>query len=200
MGDSMHTQRALSVQILAAGGDYVWIAKDNQPTLRDDIAQVFAPSQPTPEGGIIPPETESVRVVTKGHGRREIRTMTVSRALHGYSDWPGINQVFELERQEASPRTLLSLIRSYWGIENGLHHRRDVTFREDATRLTHGTAGRVMATLNSLIIGLLRYRGYTNLAQARRIFDADPTLGIRLVSTIQRSLVDFRKALIRRQF
>lgn len=99
MGDAMHTQRALSVQILAAGGDYVWIAKDNQPTLRDDIAQIFAPSEPTPDRGRFPSEGESVRVVTKDHGRREIRTMTVSSALHGYSDWPGIDQVFKLERQ-----------------------------------------------------------------------------------------------------
>ena len=137
--------------------------------------------------------------------------MTVSSALQGYSDWPEIDQVFKLERQrdllaegkvtrevvygltslsrtQTDPRTLLSLTRTYWGIENGLHHRRDVTFAEDATRLTQGSAGRVIAILNNLIIGLLRYCGYTNLAQARRIFDADPTLGIHLVTTVPRRL------------
>ena len=31
-GDAMHTQRQLSIQIVAAGGDFVWIVKDNQPT------------------------------------------------------------------------------------------------------------------------------------------------------------------------
>jgi predicted transposase YbfD/YdcC len=211
MGDAMHTQRALSLQILAAGGDYVWIAKDNQPTLRDDIAQVFAPSDPTPEGGRFASEGESVRVVTKGHGRREIRTMTVSSLLKGYCDWPGMEQVFQLERQrdllaegkvtrevvygltslsraQAGPRTLLAFTRTYWGIENGLHHRRDVTFKEDATRLTQGSAGRVMAILNTLVIGLLRYLGYTNIAQARRFYDADPSLAIRLVTTVPRRL------------
>jgi len=49
-----------------------------------------------------------------------------------------------------------------------LHYRRDVTFHEDATRLTRGHAGRVMATLNNLVIGLLRHAGATNLAAARR--------------------------------
>ena len=39
--DALHTQRALSVQILAAGGEYVWQVKENQPTLRADIAELF---------------------------------------------------------------------------------------------------------------------------------------------------------------
>ena len=58
-------------------------------------------------------------------------------------------------------------------MENGLHYRRDVTFHEDATRLTQGSAGHVMATLNNMVIGLMRLAGYTNLAAARRFCDAD---------------------------
>ena len=27
MGDALHTQRAVSLQIVAAGGDYIWLAK-----------------------------------------------------------------------------------------------------------------------------------------------------------------------------
>ena len=211
MGDALHTQRAQSVQILAAGGDYLWIAKDNQPTLHDDIVQVFAPSVPTPEGGIVPRDDETVRVVTKAHGRVETRTITVSSALTGYLDWPGTQQVFKLERhrtilatgkvtaetvygltslsrRRARPHTLLNFIRSYWGIENGLHHRRDVTFAEDATRLTQGAAGRIMATINNLVIGLLRYGGSTNIARMRRICDADPSVAIQLITTVPRRL------------
>ena len=51
MGDAMHTQRTASVQIRDAGGDYVWLAKDNQPTLHADIATLFAPPEPTVLGG-----------------------------------------------------------------------------------------------------------------------------------------------------
>jgi predicted transposase YbfD/YdcC len=47
------------------------------------------------------------------------------------------------------------LIRSYWGIENGLHYRRDVTLHEDHTRITKANPARVMACLNNLIIALL---------------------------------------------
>jgi len=36
-GDAMFTQRRLSEQIVRAGGDYLWMVKDNQPTLREAI-------------------------------------------------------------------------------------------------------------------------------------------------------------------
>ncbi len=49
--DAMHTQRALSVQILEAGGDYLWLAKDNQPTLREEIEDLFKADRRTVEGG-----------------------------------------------------------------------------------------------------------------------------------------------------
>ena len=46
--DALLTQRALAAQIVAGGGDYVMIAKGNQPTLKADIATVFR-SPPPPE-------------------------------------------------------------------------------------------------------------------------------------------------------
>lgn len=206
MGDALHTQRALSTQILDAGGDYIWLVKDNQPTLHHDIAAVFAPQSPTVLGGVVPTDCQTARTVTKGHGRRETRQITVSHSLKGYSDWPGLDQVFQIERERvelktgkishetvqgltslsptrARARRLLDLVRAYWGIENGLHHRRDVTFHEDATRQTRGNAGRVMAILNNLLISLLRWSGHTNLAEARRRHDANLDRSLHLVVT-----------------
>jgi hypothetical protein len=40
--DALLTQRQLAAQIVAEGGDYVMLAKGNQPTLEQDIATVFA--------------------------------------------------------------------------------------------------------------------------------------------------------------
>ncbi len=204
-GDALHTQRGVSAQILAAGGAYLWFAKENQPTLRADIDELFTGDDRTVEGGRLPHDFRTARQVDKGHGRREVRQITTSAELTGYSDWPGLQQVFRLERQrlevtrgkeqrevvygltsltpaEASPARLLTLTRAYWGVENGLHYRRDVTFREDATRLTQGRAGHVMASLNNLVIGLLRFAGFTNLAAARRLCDADLTAALALLS------------------
>lgn len=46
--DALLTQRRLAAQIVAGGGDYVMLAKGNQPTLEADIATVF--SSPPPRG------------------------------------------------------------------------------------------------------------------------------------------------------
>jgi predicted transposase YbfD/YdcC len=113
-------------------------------------------------------------------------------------DWPYLEQVFKLERHfvshktgeiheqieygfsslsrdEIAPAKLLEMTRSYWGIENGLHYRRDVTLREDYTRLTKGSAGQAMACLNNLILGiLLSKKKYRTIPTARRYFSAHP--------------------------
>ena len=50
MGDAMHTQREVSIQIVEAGGDYLWLAKGNQPQIEEDIRLWFEPD-PTPIPG-----------------------------------------------------------------------------------------------------------------------------------------------------
>lgn len=209
-GDAMHTQRTLSAQIVAAGGAYLWIAKDNQPTLRSEIADLFEIDERTVAGGRLASDRRTAHTLDKGHGRQEQRTLTLSAELADYSDWPGLAQVFRLERQrlttttgktehelvygltsltaaQASAAQVLAVSRAHWGIENGLHHCRDVTFHEDATRLTQGHAGQVMAALNNLAIGLLRHAGYTNLAAARRHCAADLPLALTLLAPTART-------------
>jgi predicted transposase YbfD/YdcC len=79
-----------------------------------------------------------------------------------------------LSAKQATPQKLLKVIRSEWGIENGLHYRRDVTFLEDRTRMTRKAMARAMACINNLVIALFYKHGFTNHARARRIFDANP--------------------------
>lgn len=207
--DAMHTQRALSLQILQAGGDYLWLAKENQPALRQAIGQVFAADWGTVAGGTVPHDLRTAHTVDKGHGRLERRRISVSSELAGCSDWPGLEQVFVVRRERVDRRTrkkeretvygltslsparadaghLLGLVRAYWGIENGLHQRRDITFREDRTRLTKGRAGWVMAALNNLVISLFSLAGATNVAAARR--HADATITLSLMQDYARSL------------
>lgn len=195
MGDAMHTQRELSKQIKEAGGDFLWLVKDNQPTLQAEIAELFAPPTPTVLGNVLPDDFARYQKTNQGHGRCERRQITVSGELKGYAKWPYLEQVFELvrsrtdlqtgatqtevvhgvtslRRKAASAKTLHDFVRDYWGIENGLHQPRDTTFREDRTRQTFGHQGHVMATLNNLALGLLRHLGFTNLAHARRIVSA----------------------------
>jgi predicted transposase YbfD/YdcC len=205
IGDAMHTQRAASTQIVQDGGDYVWFAKDNQPRTRWAIEKLFVHEVCNLQKGCaLSKDFQMFTRVNKHHGRIEQRTILVSSLLNDYLAWPHVAQVFRVERivwhcqyggktrqvvygltslppSRADPEKLLSLIREYWGIENGLHYRRDVTLREDATRLTLGQAGHNMAILNNLVIGLCLSHGFQNLAHARRRFCACPQQALHLI-------------------
>jgi predicted transposase YbfD/YdcC len=204
VGDAMQTQRALSTQIVKRGGDYIWIAKGNQAKTQAAIEQLFAPQTTKPGFGIPPTDFVSAQTVEKQHGRLEERTLTTSSMLNEYLDWPAVQQVFKLERrfaysvsgavhheiqygltslnsQEATPQKLLEVVRAEWGIENELHYRRDVTFHEDATRMTRKSVARAMACLNNLVIALFYKHGFSNHAHARRVFAAKPLEALSLI-------------------
>jgi predicted transposase YbfD/YdcC len=205
VGDAMQTQRNLSKQIVDDhDGDYVWIAKDNQKRIRQSVEQLFIPETPKPGMGCPPMDFRSETTLDKNHGRLEERTITTSSMLKDYLDWPGLSQVFKIDRrftyirtgkvhQEthygitsldatlASPKKLLDVLRFEWGIENSLHYRRDVTFQEDKTRMENKLAARCMAMIHNLVIAILNKLGFSNHAQARRAFDANPSQAINLL-------------------
>lgn len=203
-GDALLTQRELSLQIVEAEGDYVWIIKDNQPEMRQDIETLFAAEDCTPGFSPAKKDLRPKRQVAKGHGRIEQRTLTASSDLKGYLAWPYAEQVFRLERHferlsdgrvthhvvygvtsltaaEAGPERLLALTRQHWQIENGLHYRRDVTLQEDRCTLRTGHAAHSMALINNLVLGLLLRRGVRNVPDARRRFAAHPDEALQLI-------------------
>jgi predicted transposase YbfD/YdcC len=195
--DALLTQRQVAQTIVAKGGDYVMIVKENQPKFKEEIELVFT----------LPPagdHQEHIRTVDVGHGRIETRNLTTSTALVGYSDWPGLAQVFEIGRhviekktgkervevvygvtslgpEEAAPGRLLALVREHWSIENKSHWVRDVTFDEDRSQVRKGNIPQLMAALRNTAIGLLRMAGYTNIAQACRKMAAQPAQALALV-------------------
>jgi len=196
-GDAIHAQRGLSAYIVAQGGDYLWPVKANQPQLYQDIERLFTPQRPIPGFGQIATDFQQAQTTNRCHGRLEVRTIQMSEMLNDYLDWPGVGQVYRLERKfswlrqgrvyktsaevewgvtslsrrVASPERLLAFRRRHWLIETGLHYRRDVTFHEDATRMTLGAAVHILSILHDLVLGLLKTAGFTNAAQGRRWFD-----------------------------
>lgn len=205
-GDALLAQRDLSLEIVQGGGEYVWVIKENQPETHQDLVRLFAP-EPVVKG-FSPASHDDFRTaqtIEKGHGRIERRRITVSDALKGYLDWPGVEQVFQLERhftrltdskvmhevvygvtsltvQQATPEQLLALIREHWAIENGLHYRRDGTLKEDRCTLRGEQAPEAMSVLNNLVLGLLLRRGVKNVPDVRRDFAADPKQAFDLIA------------------
>jgi len=198
-GDAMHTQRELSVQIMAAGGDYLWFLKDNQPTTLADVQQFFVAPRVAPGWRHPTLPRQTAETVQKGHGRIEKRCLTSMLDEHGFLDWPGVQQVFMLEREvtevsssqtryetaygltscspaKADAEQLLHWTQAYWGIENGLHYRRDVTLGEDRTRTTNQRFAEVLSILNNFVVSLTQKLQLANMASARRQFDAQTSV------------------------
>jgi len=194
-GDAMHTQRELSVQIMAAGGDYLWFLKDNQPTTLADVQQFFVAPRVTPGWRQPTLPRQTAEAAQKGHGRIEKRYLTSMVDEDGFLDWPGVQQVFMLEREvtdvcssqthyetvygltscspaKANAEQLLHWTQAYWGIENGLHYRRDVTLGEDRTRTANQRFAEALSILNNFVVSLTQKLQLANLASARRQFDA----------------------------
>lgn len=195
--DALLTQRAIAQTIVNGGGDYVMPVKENQPQLLHDIQLVF--DEP-PEGD----EQPTAQSLDRGHGRIERRRLTASSALIGYSDWPGLRQIFRLERTTIIRKTgevrgetvygvtslaragadagrLLRLSRHHWRIENRSHWVRDVTYDEDRSQVRCGSTPEVMAALRNTSIGLLRVIGATNIAAACRRLAAQPASALALL-------------------
>jgi hypothetical protein len=72
---------------------------------------------------------------------------------------------------QLSDAELLQAIRDHWSaIENGSHHRRDVSFGEDASGVSKRGAAQVLACLRNLALGvyeLARERGQTDAPSAK---------------------------------
>lgn len=189
-GDALYCQRAVCTQVVEAGGDYVVLVDDNQPTLKADIVQVFAPPPVlTPGHGPITMAETRARTVDKGHGRIEVREIRVSAELAGYLDWPYAAQVFEVRREwtekgktkretgygvtslgatVASAERVLALKRGHWGIENRLHYVKDVTLGEDGSQVHCGATPQILAALRNTALGLLRRAGQHAIAARLR--------------------------------
>ena len=189
--DTMYTQRTLSTQIVEAGGDYLWLVKANQPEVRQAIEQLFLPEQNELGTTTLPMDFTTTYTIEKGHGRIEKRVLTASSMLQGYSDWPYLTQVFKLETTVmdalststavgygvtslpgtvADAACLLALVRGHWGIENGLHYRRDVTLGEDRSQIRMGQAPHTLAALNNAVLGLFARHKQHNVPSAQRQF------------------------------
>jgi len=147
-------------------------------------------------------EQQTASSLDKGHGRVETRQLTSSTALNGYLDWPGVQQVFCIERtrtirgqttteiaygitslprDRADAAKLLALARGHWGIENRLHYVRDVTFGEDACRVRTGHGPQNLAAIRNRVITLMNRAGMKNKAACLRRYAAHPNEALALI-------------------
>ena len=152
------------------------------------------------EGSYSPP----AKSLCKGHGRIDSRSCQTSTALNEYLDFPGLAQVFRIERQScdldgrlrrqetaygltslgpdrADAARLSALVQGHWGIENRVHWVRDVIYDEDRSQIRTGSGPRAMARVRNLAISLLRLAHQVNIARALRRLSRKASLALTML-------------------
>jgi predicted transposase YbfD/YdcC len=171
--DALHCHRAFASAVLERGGDYVLAIKANRGPLFRTVAQQFVRSGKRRS-------TEQVEL--SSHDRREARRATIMRntSLVGDHDFPGVVAVGRITARRRrrghradpplvrhyliskhmSPKRLLHITRSHWGIENRLHWALDVHFAEDGNRARKDNAPENLAILRKLALNIHRSHPY----------------------------------------
>ena len=78
---------------------------------------------------------------------------------------------------------LLELLRGHWGIENGLHHKKDRSMREDDQRRTLGAC--MFSWLRSLAVGLHRFIDGASTTEKETTIQADLPGAVALLRRIR---------------
>ena len=179
--DALGCQKEIAEQIVDQGGDYLLMAKGNQPYLHEDIAHLFdnglATNFKSLDYGYACQESH-------GHGRHEKRSCwTLSDKgwltyLRGIREWPRLMTIAmvkserkvgeelqtctryyisSLDKDLKSDATrILRASRSHWQIENKLHWVLDVSFNEDTNRVRKGNGQANLTVLRHIALNLLR--------------------------------------------
>ena len=167
----------------AANAHLIVQLKDNQPTLCQKVEAACNTASPL----------SGVRTIDeKNRNRHETRiiavfdpapavvgtqwephvaaVIAVERAVHTFQPATGLWKTsdetsFYLSNRLIDANHAALAIRKHWGIENKLHYTRDVTLREDASRIRKNPG--IFARMRSFAYNILRFNQSDTIAQDR---------------------------------
>lgn len=176
--DAIGCQTEIAQLIVDKEADYILSVKQNQPSLYEDVSELFRGVQEVQFRQVPHRYAESL---DKNHGRVERRRCwAISEPeflnyIRHKEAWAQLQTVFMVERERYLPDKapsresayfitslpndavhLLQASRAHWGVENGLHWVLDIAFREDDSRLRQGFGDQNFAVLRQLALNLLR--------------------------------------------
>jgi len=167
--DALHCTRAFAAAVLERGGDYVLAVKANRRPLFAAVTQQFMRSGK---------RSSTKQIEASTHDRSESRSATVIRntslaELHRFPGIAAIGRITSRRRlrgqradtplvryyvlsEYMSPKRLLQIARSHWGIENQLHWVLDVHFSEDQNRARKDNAPENLALVRKIALNILQ--------------------------------------------
>ena len=179
--DALLTQHKFANYVVGRQADYHFTVKNNQPTLREDIAFFFENRQ----------EPDFIEHTPPDHGRIETRKIWTTTALNQYLKFPHVGQAFVIEREsiekktgkfthevvygvtsctpeKANPEKVLKTNREHWSIENSCHYVIDWNYNEDRCRISKGYGPENITRLRRFAVGLIKSKGADCVAQKMR--------------------------------
>ena len=112
-------------------------------------------------------------------GLKQIARLTRTREIGGKTSIETVYLITSLPAANAPPARLLALNRAHWGIENKLHHVRDVTMDEDRCRVRGGA--RALSGVRNAVLGIIRQSGQA-IREARENFREERAEAIKAVT------------------
>jgi predicted transposase YbfD/YdcC len=201
--DALHAVRSHARYLHGRGAHYVLTVKPNQKTLHAQLARlpwaqipvayqsrdrghgrretrtlkktaVADAAGPGGKGLLFPYAQQAIRIT---------RTRTVCSGGKTRRSTETAYAITSLTAMHATGEQLAGVVRGHWGVENRLHHVRDVTWDEDRCQIRTGQGPQVMASLRNLAISILRLTGHTNIAAGLRHHAHNPTRPLNAVLT-----------------
>jgi predicted transposase YbfD/YdcC len=176
--DALHTQHDHATYLHERGAHYLAVVKRNQPRLHEKVCRLpwcdvrldhYERGRAHHRDEICRLKTAAFAHLDHPHARQALQVMRWRRDLGtGKLTIERIYLVTSLPPGAATGGELAIWIRGHWRIENQLHHVRDRTFHEDASKIRTRCLPRIMASLRNLAIGVHRQDGHTNIAAALR--------------------------------
>ena len=190
--DALLTQRKLARYLVEQrGAHYLFTAKDNQPTLLEDIRLLFAARG----------EPDFREPFTLEHGRLESRAIWTTTRLNDYLNFPYVGQAFLIKRQSIEKKTgkhsteivygltdhtperadgarILGFNRDHWSVE-AHHYILDWNWDEDRCTIRTGHGPENITRLRRFATGLIKSKSRDSVAatiaklarNVRRVFD-----------------------------
>ena len=172
--DAMGCQKEIACLIVKQGGDFVIAAKDNQPTLRQAIADYFAKQLDRDMEDL---QYRCYETRAEGHGRIDERSYYLSKTPADFplkKEWPWVKAIgyslrithhddgreteeirFYVLSRYLSGKRFSEAVRNHWNIE-AMHWVLDVNFREDDSRARERNLGNNLSWLRRFAITLLK--------------------------------------------
>jgi predicted transposase YbfD/YdcC len=187
--DAIGCQTELVKKIVEKGGDYVIAIKKNQPSLYEQVEQLFKQAIKT-DGQTLKLSSFNSKEINRG--REEIRNYLMiselATSIDSLQKWQGLTSIgmvesvrivkgktsvetrYFISSLENKVEKLAEAVRGHWSIENSLHWVLDVTFQEDNNRIRKDNAPANFAVLRHLAVNIIGQNKSRKLSVKKKRF------------------------------